>query len=267
MGKQSPRREGVGTNRRQMMAGTGAALAATTMARAETASSLDARAIITRTHAAAGAGWIRPSTLVLTGKATFWPKGTQASAIVVPDYRMWRAYPSASADAHVANGMVRIDARLPDGRLYYQIAYDGVDTFNEKGPIAGAVALKEWSENFGFGIIRFALNDGFALERLPDDEADGRPMYVVEVRDSSGGVTRFGIAQDDYQILWLGFQTPKGWHERRYSHFYRNPGVAFTQPGRVRLFYNGVKQNEVWWTAYQLGRQLPFDLFRLRAAP
>lgn len=266
MGKQSPGRESVRTDRRQVMVGAGLMLITAISARAGAVADLDAREIIVRAHRAAGAAWIRPRSLVLTGHAKFWPKGVEAGAVVVPDYRMWRAYPSASADAHIANGMVRIDARLPDGRLYYQIAYDGVDTFNDKGLIAGAVASKEWSENFGFGIIRFALNEGFALERLPDDEADGRPIHVVEIKDPSGGVTRFGVAKDDYQILWLGFQTPKGWHERRYSNFYRNPGVAFTQPGRVRLFYNGVKQNEVWWTAYELDRPIPPEFFRLRAA-
>lgn len=250
-----------------MLVGTGLGLVAAPAAKAVGGSALSAREIVAHAHAAAGASWIRPRSLALKGHARFWPKGTEDGAVAASDYRMWRVYPSASADAHIANGMVRIDARLPDGRLYYQIAYDGVDTSNDKGLIAGAAASKEWSENFGFGIIRFALNEGFALERLPDDEADGRPVHVVEIKDPSGGVTRFGIARDDYQILWLGFQTPKGWHERRYSNFYRNPGVAFTQPGRVRLFYNGVKQNEVWWTAYELDRPIPLDFFRLRAAP
>jgi hypothetical protein len=225
---------------------------------------LSATEIVRRAHVAAGgATWAKPRSLIMTGNAVFFPKGTQQEQVVSPDYKMWRTYPTASADAHAANGMVRIDAKRPDGSLYYQIAFDGVDTYNERGRIPGASASKEWSENFGFGIIRFALDEGFSLDLLPDDEADGRPIYTVRVNDPGGGKTLFGIAKDDFQILWLGFSTPKGWHERRYSHFYRNPGVSFTQPGRVRLFYDGVKQNEIWWTAYELNQAIPPQLFKL----
>jgi hypothetical protein len=71
-----------------------------------------------------------------------------------------------------------------------------------------------------------------------------------------------GVYADDHAILWLGFETPRGWHERRYSDFYRNPGVSFTQPGRVRLFYDGVKQNEIRWSGYALNEDLPRSLFR-----
>lgn len=258
-----------GVERRAALALLGlGALSAVTAPRATAAEAaeLTGRDIVARAHAAAGGqAWIRPRSLVMTGRATFWPKGEEAGRVEVADYRMWRLYPTASADAHAASGMVRIDAKRAGGDLYYQIAYDGVDTYNTQGRIPGAVASKEWSENFGFGIIRFALNDGFAIDRLPDDEADGQAIHVVRVNDPTGGKTLFGITQKGFQIVWLGFETPKGWHERRYSHFYRNPGVSFTQPGRVRLFYDGVKQNEIWWTAYQLNQDLPAALFRLGA--
>ena len=206
---------------------------------------------------------MRPRSLTLQGRGLFWPQGTEASRIDIPDYRMWRVYPAQSTDAHAANGMVRIDAKRADGSIYFQAAYDGVTTYNQNGPIPGAEASREWSENFGFGIIRFALDDGFTIDRLPDDQADGRPMHVVRVNDPQGGKTLFGIASDDYAILWLGFSTPRGWHERRYSDFYRNSGVSFTQPGRVRLFYDGVKQNEIFWTAYAVNEDIESSLFLL----
>ncbi|MEQ7155217.1 hypothetical protein [Brevundimonas aurifodinae] len=225
---------------------------------------LTATEIVQRAHAAAGGpDWMRPRSLTLRGRGSFWPQGTDAGRIEVPDYRMWRVYPAASTEAHAANGWVRIDATLADGSTYFQAAYDGETSYNQNGPIPGAQASREWSENFGFGIIRFALDEGFSLDRLPDDAADGRAMHVVRVNDPQGGKTLFGIAADDYAILWLGFSTARGWHERRYSDFYRNPGVSFVQPGRVRLYYDGVKQNEIVWTDYALNEDLPRSLFQI----
>ena len=233
-------------------------------AAARQAGPLTAAAIVGRAHAAAGGqAWMRPRSLTLAGRGTFWPRGTQADAVEVPDYRMWRVFPAQSTEAHAANGWVRIDARLADGSTYFQAAYDGETTYNQNGPVPGAQASREWSENFGFGIIRFALDEGFTLDRLPDDSADGRPMHVVRVNDPGGGKTLFGIDSADHAILWLGFETPRGWHERRYSDFYRNPGVSFTQPGRVRLYYDGVKQNEIVWTRYALNEDLARGLFQI----
>lgn len=256
-------------DRRALMAGLGVtpALAAMPAAAARQAGQLTAAEIVVRAHAAAGSGdWMRPRSLTLTGRGTFWPQGTQAGVIEVPDYRMWRVYPTGSTDAHAANGWVRMDARLADGSLWFQAAYDGETSYNQQGPVPGAQASREWSENFGFGIIRFALDPGFSLDRLPDDAAGDRPMHVVRVNDPEGGKTLFGIDAGTFAILWLGFETPRGWHERRYSEFYRNPGVSFTQPGRVRLYYDGVKQNEILWTHYALNEDLPRDLFQIPGA-
>lgn len=252
-------------DRRSVLAGlaVGPVVASTTSAFAQ-AEPLTAAEIVRRAHAAAGGpDWMRPRSLTLTGRGLFWPQGTEAGRIEVPDYRMWRVYPAVSTEAHAANGWVRIDAKLADGSTYFQAAYDGETSYNQNGPIAGAQASREWSENFGFGIIRFALDEGFTLDRLPDDTAEGRAMHVVRVNDPQGGKTLFGIAADDYAILWLGFATPRGWHERRYSDFYRNPGVAFVQPGRVRLYYDGIKQNEIAWTAYALNEDLTRSLFQI----
>ena len=221
-------------------------------------------AIVARAHAAAGGEtWLRPRSLIMTGHASFFPKGDEASRVEVPNFTMWRVYPEQSTDAHLANGMVRIDARLANGEVYFQTAFDGVETYSQAGRVPGAQASREWSENFGFGIIRFALEPGFTLDRLPDDSAEGRAIYVVRVNDPQGGKTLFGIAQDDFQILWLGFQTARGWHERRYSNFYRKPGISFTQPGLVRLYYDGIKQNQIAWTDYRVGESIPQSWFQI----
>ena len=60
----------------------------------------------------------------------------------------------------------------------------------------------------------------------------------------------------------VGFETPRGWHERRYSEFYSRPGLSWSQPGRVRLFYNGIKQNEVIWTDFGVDETIPAQWFR-----
>ena len=73
----------------------------------------------------------------------------------------------------------------------------------------------------------------------------------------------FGFRQDDFAILTVGFDTPRGWHQRRYSDFFRNDESGWLQPGRVRLYYNGVKSNEIYWTRFTLGDAFAVELFQL----
>jgi hypothetical protein len=65
----------------------------------------------------------------------------------------------------------------------------------------------------------------------------------------------------DYAVLSVGFATPRGWHERIYSNFYQKPGLSWVQPGRIRLYYNGVKQNEIVWRDFKLNEAMPDGLF------
>ncbi|MDX2236848.1 MAG: hypothetical protein NW203_04710 [Hyphomonadaceae bacterium] len=220
---------------------------------------LDARSIVTRAHAAAGgAVWVRPETLYMRGEAVFY----RADGAVERHerYEMWRVYPREKDAAHAADGKVRIESRR-DGRQALLLAFDGARSYTAAGPQPPSEADRQWSENFGFGVIRFALDDGFTLTRLPDDLVDGRPVYHVRVADPAGMQTQFAIAQDDFAILRVGFATPRGWHERIYSDFFTRPGSAWVQPGRVRLFYNGVKQNEIFWTDFRLNEAMPDALF------
>jgi hypothetical protein len=229
------------------------------------ADGLTARTIIERaTEAAGGETWRRPETLFLSGYGVFWPRGTQESRVVNERHEMWRVFPRESPDAHVANGKVRIDG-WRGGRILFQQSFDGVQSYTQAGPTGGAADSSEWRENFGFGIFRFALDEGATLTRLPDDSVENRPVYLVRVSDRAGGDTIFGIDKENFRILKAGFQTPRGWHERIYSDFVEQQNPRWVQPMRVRLFYNGVKQNEIVWQTFAVNQPIPDAAFRLPA--
>ena len=177
---------------------------------------------------------------------------------------MWRVYPEEKGDAHRADGKVRLEGKAK-GETVFLLTYDGEKTYDINGPVADQSANAQWAANFGFGAIRYGLDEAWSRKRLPDDLVDGRLAYFVELTDPAGGVTRFGIAQDDYQVVSVGFDTPRGFHERRYSEFYSKPGVSWLQPGRVRLFYDGVKQNEIIWTDFEVNGSMDDGLFVVEA--
>ncbi len=150
-------------------------------------------------------------------------------------HEMWRIYPASKADAHAADGKVRIRSEQA-GVTVLDLAYDGHRTF-VNGELANEPdARRRWAANFGFGAIRHALDAGYSVSRLPDDQVDGAPGYMVRVTDPSGSDTLFAIAMDDYAILMVAFDTPRGWHQRVYSEFFLAPGSRWRQPGLVRLY-------------------------------
>jgi len=216
--------------------------------------------IITRAHKAAGGlTWARPTSLSMAGYAVFYKDG---QSLRHETHKMWRIYDAGKTNAHQVDGKVRIYS-VKDGNAVINISYDGRTTYTDKGAQPKTEADKGWSSNFGFGVIRHALDTGYALERLPDDLIDGKPAFMVKVLDPAGGETTFGISHNDYKILKVGFETSRGWHERIYSDFYSNPGDEWLQPGRVRLFYDGEKANEVIWERYVINQDLPDCLFVL----
>ncbi|MGB6230003.1 MAG: hypothetical protein WBF53_07740 [Litorimonas sp.] len=209
--------------------------------------------------AAGGDDWVRPETLAMDGYAVFYRDGQAARH---ESHTMYRVYDAAKSDAHQADGKVRITS-VREGVPVIDIAFDGRTTFTADGPQAASEADARWASNFGFGVVRHALDEGYSLFRLPDDLVDGRSAYVVRVTDPAGGRTHFAVAQDDHAILKVGFDTERGWHERIYSGFYSNPGATWVQPRRVRLYYDGVKANEVIWTRHIVDAELPDCLFVL----
>ncbi len=225
--------------------------------------SLTAEAIVSKAHEAAGGEvWATPRSAVMSGYALFW-YGDGAPPVRHEQHKMWRVYPAAKADAHQADGKVRIDS-IRNGKPVFQVAFDGEHTYNQQGKVPEEQAdSKRWASNFGFGVIRHALDEGYTLRRVADDQVDGHAVYIVQVIDPAGGETLFGFDQESFAIRKLAFSTPRGWHERLYSDFYQKPGVNWVQPGKVRLFYNGVKSNEVFWTDYQINEEIPASVFVL----
>lgn len=208
---------------------------------------LDARTIMERAiEEAGGAGWTDAKTLQLKGRGIFWPKGTEEGSYEADDYRMWRVFSGARTVSHGPDGWVRIESKT-QGKMNFQIGFDGQDTWTQSGIVPPAAAQKVWANNFGFGIIREALEAGFALKRRPDDNVDGHACYFVEITDPNGAATMFAIDQEDYAIRYVGFDTPKGFHERRYDDFIMLENPRWRQARSVRLFYNGVKSNHIFW--------------------
>ncbi|MFN3945114.1 MAG: DUF1330 domain-containing protein [Allosphingosinicella sp.] len=227
--------------------------------------SLDARTILDRAVATAGGdAWLNPRTLVMRGQATFFGPDGAAPRAVADDYRMWRIYNPDRTVSHGADGMVRIRG-LQNGRLMFEVGHDGAQSWNERGPIPQAEADAYWASAFGFGIIRQAGRPGFRLDRVPDSQFAGHPIFKLRLTDPQGGETLFGIDKRSYAIRTMEFATPRGWHLRTYEDFVELPSPRWLQARRVTLYYNGVKQNEVQWTDVEVNAPLDPALFRYPA--
>ena len=195
-------------------------------------------------EAAGGEIWQKPKTLQLVGEACFTPFGKLQEATVLGTYKMWRVFPSENDAARTANGKVRFDA-FEEEKVFFQLKFDGKNSQIHLGKAAKPYANHfKWSNNFGFGILRFADRAGFEVEELVADQIEGYPCRFIKVTDPKGFETFFGIDQKTYQIRMVGFSTEIGWHHRIYSDFER--GVSgFLQPKQVRIYFDGIKWVEV----------------------
>lgn len=225
---------------------------------------LTAHDIVEKAHEAAGGEtWRTLRTLQLQGHASFFNAGQTS---VADSYRMIRVLPDHSASAHLANGMVRFDAYIGE-KVLFQISFDGKDSYDQNGLIEDAAASERWKSNFGFGIIRFALEPGFVLTRMADDTVDGHESYFIRVTDPSGQDTLFAIDRESYAIRMVGFDTPRGFHHRIYDTFRRREGLSFTQPGHVRLYYDSVKTADIRWTDFRVNEDLSPERFVISPTP
>lgn len=234
---------------------------------ATAAAALDGPTILARaTEAHGGEAWANAKTLTLSGHAIFYAPTGGTIASRADDYRMWRVFDTNRRAAHTAEGKVRILAKAGPRQLF-TVGFDGTTTWNDKGAVPKSEADALWAANFGFGIIRRAADPGFKAERMPDDTVGTHPLHMVRLTDPAGSVTVFGIDRRSYAIRTMGFMTPRGWHERTYDDFIRLKNPAWLQARHVTLRYNGVKQNEVFWTTTKVDAAIPDAVFAQPRTP
>jgi hypothetical protein len=225
---------------------------------------LDAKKILQLAVAAAGGDtWQQPKTLVLQGDAVWTPYGKMDAAhrIRFDDYAMYRVFPTENDAARQANGKVRFDAK-DGGNTFMQLIFDGRETQNFLSDRAKPYQKHfSWSNNFGFGILRFADREGFVVERLADDQVEGALTYVVQITDPKKQVTTFFIDQQSHYIRSVAFNTDVGYHHRIYSDFKRAPNVAFVQPTRVRLYFDGIKWMDIFWRQFNVNEPIADAVF------
>ncbi len=238
-----------------------AAVAAVSVASSVAAEALSGPAILERaTEAAGGDAWANAKSLVLKGRAIFWgPSGADPRS-EAGDYAMHREYDPARSAAHAAEGKVRIIANHA-GKPLWTVGYDGQTTWTEKGITPAAEAEGFWASNFGFGIIRHAAEPGFKAERVADRNVGGHLLYMVRLTDPTGGATLFGMDQKSFAIRYMGFMTPRGWHERHYDDFIRLKDPDWLQARNVTLYYNGQKSNTVIWSDVKVNVAIDPALF------
>jgi hypothetical protein len=236
-----------------------------TAAGAEKSAEPDGLTVIRRAIAASGgATWQQPKTLWLKGDATFTPYGRTdaASRLEFDDYTMYRVFPTENTAAHQANGKVRFDARHGK-QTFMQLIFDGRSTNSHLSEAAKPYQKHfSWSNNFGFGILRFADQEGFKVERLADDQVEGIDCHVVQITDPKKMVTTFSIDRKSNLIRGVAFTTDVGFHQRIYSEFSKAPNVDFVQPGRVRLYFVGIKWMDIRWRQFKVNEPIADSVFQ-----
>jgi hypothetical protein len=237
-----------------------AAILAILLAQAAAAEEPSPRSLIEAGVAAhGGEAWLNPKTLYLAGTATFYAPDAAAPRSTADDYRMWRVMDEGRTSAHGADGKVRITAKS-GARLLFEVGYNGAVTWNERGLVPQAEADAFWASNFGFGIIRSALAEGFTLQHAPPRMIEGRMIDLVRVIDPQGQATLFGFDRESRFIRYMAFRSPRGWHERHYDDFVRLEN-GWVQARAVTLFYDGVKNNTVFWRETRVGEAIDAALF------
>jgi hypothetical protein len=213
-------------------------------------------------ESAGGDDWLYAETNVMEGHATLCRDANPAKCVHADRYVMYRVYPREVKAAHAGTGRFRLDAES-NGRPVFRLSFDGTRSYDQNGPVPPGKAADDEANAFGFSAIRFARTPGYAVERLTDDDIEGRPCFLVRVTDPSGQYTLFGVDREDGSIRYAAWKTPRGWHHRLYSDFYWVLDPGFLQPGRVRLYYDGLKAVDIRWTSASINRPLEERLFVL----
>ena len=215
-------------------------------------------------QASGGAVWQNPETLHLEGVADFYPHGLtdEAHFLHFDYYSLFRVFPQENVEAHAANGKVRIDA-THGNEVFFKLKFDGRVSDMVMSKVAKQYGKYfEWSNNFGFSIIRHAGKNGFEILRLADDQVEGYPCFFVKVTDPKQNITVFGIDTGTFNIRLVQFVTELGFHHRIYSDF----GPAdneprFIQAHRMRVYFDGIKWIDIKWLRCFVNLPLADDLF------
>jgi Domain of unknown function (DUF4440) len=229
-----------------------------TVSATATSSDITPQAIIERAYAAAGGDTYRyPGTLMIAGSMIDYKPATP---VTFKPYSMHRVQPRDHPRGRVIDGKIRISA-YRGGKPAMQIAFDGKTTYNMDGPTTDGPDAPFWRTTMGFGMIRFALNPGYKVERLADDRVDNAPTYTVRVTDAADESAVFSVRIDNARLVRVVFPTPRGVHERIFSDFFTKPGISWVQPGRVRSYINGIKETEFFYTDFEVGKAYPDTMF------
>ncbi|APE28124.1 hypothetical protein [Aurantiacibacter gangjinensis] len=200
-----------------------------------------------------------PGTLALSGQAHFFNSDSTVR-VWSPDYRMWREFTRGRTVSHGADGKVRILAHDEAGGTIFEVGYDGETTWTQDGIMPRDLADAYWASNFGFGIIRSALDAGFTLSFAPGRYLQDGETVIVRIVDPRGQETLFGIDVDTAFITYMAFRSPRGWHERFYSDF-RQLDNGWVQAQRVVLVYDGIVANQVFWEEVSVGETIDPGIF------
>lgn len=212
--------------------------------------------------AAGGDAWRYAETNIMRGHAILCREGRPEACVHADHYVMWREYPTDLSDPHSGTGKFRLDAYVGE-QVLFQNSFDGEHSWTHLGRVPDDQAQEDQQSNFGFSAIRFAGRDGFPVERMVDDQIDGQPCYTVRVGDPAGGSTLFWIDRDSGAIRAVAWPTPRGFHQRVYSQFYWIESPGFLQPGRVRLYYDGLLTADVYWTEASINEPIDAAMFQL----
>ncbi|MFN4147078.1 MAG: hypothetical protein ACK4GN_14730 [Runella sp.] len=214
-------------------------------------------------EASGGDTWHSPQTLWLKGEAFFTPFGLtdEAHFLHFNQYELHRVFPTTNDSARTANGKIRFDARY-GSQEFFSLRFDGVHSKMQLSERAKPYAKHfEWSNNFGFSIIRHALAQGFDLQRLTDDTFDGHDCFLIKLTDTKGGETFYGIDRQHFYIRYLHFQTAVGFHHRIYSDFVKVEGQNFIQPQRLRIYFEGIRWMDIRWQQFAVNQPIDDVVF------
>lgn len=223
---------------------------------------LTAAQIIRKAIAAHGSdAWKHPETLQLYGSAVMHSEG--GPELILDTYNMQRVFPGTNTEARKANGKVALLARAGD-EVFFDLRFNGTETHVFLSETAQKFRDNfTWSNNFGFGIIRFALDRKLECTLTGDHTFGDVPCHYITIKDASGQDTVFGIHKDSFRIIYMGFDTPLGFHLRRYGHFKQHPGNPFLIPLSLSIYYDDFRWFDVRWDDFRLNASIENKVFEI----